>query len=604
MKQHIRKAIPLSQQWKNFRLAFRLVILSGKRQALFNVIVIILNGITPLALFYCLKLLLDVFANPAEIPDSVWDNTYLSSLIFLTGGIFFLHTIMGTLSGWTQTVHGQLLNDHVNELIHKKAAQLNIADFEQNYFYDKLYTARKEATYRPAEIVNGVAQMLKNMVFLAAITVLMTWYHWSIAFALFLAVIPGFWLRLRHARHMFDWQQENIPQERMSNYLSQIITSSRYLKELKIFDSTSFFRQKYKQIRKRLFGEKYHLQTNYTLWGLVVHLFMGAIITVSLLLVVEKTCNKTLSVGDLALFFVIFRRGISSLRQLFYGFGSVYENNLFLNHLNEFLFHENYYEDGTVQSIAIDEKPEIRFEDVSFRYPGSNNWVLQNVTMRFRTGKITAIAGDNGTGKSTIVKLLCRFYLPDKGRILINGTDIKDLSSKALSNVLSVMFQDFSMYNFTLKKTIHLGEINADFDKQQMQTAAQQADIEGLAKELPHGFDSILGNYVQAGSELSTGEWQKIAIARTLYKNAPVLMFDEPTSALSAKAENELMNHFNELIKSKLLIIVSHKINTLAYADTIYFLENGKIAEQGSFDELLGTDGKFARFFMKERQIN
>jgi len=314
--------------------------------------------------------------------------------------------------------------------------------------------------------------------------------------------------------------------------------------------------------------------------------------------IARQTMQGKLTIGDLVMYYQAFQQGQDYLRQVISGSATLYENNLYLSYLYEFL--------GVKKRIAEPSNPKpfpcpirtcILLEEVSFRYPNSSRKALKDVTMRIPAGELVALVGENGSGKSTLIKLLCRLYDPTSGSIRIDGTDLRLFETAALRHEIAAVFQDFVRYNLTAGENIRLGNIESSIGAEHIVVAAQRAGIHGVISELPQGYDTILGNFFHDGEELSIGEWQKVALARAFLRKAQLIVLDEPTSGMDAAAEYQVFGRIRSLLEGRTGIIISHRFSTVRMADRIYVLADGRIIESGCHDELIAHGGKYAEMF-------
>jgi ATP-binding cassette subfamily B protein len=314
-----------------------------------------------------------------------------------------------------------------------------------------------------------------------------------------------------------------------------------------------------------------------------------------------RTLQGVITLGDMVMYFGAFQRGLGYLRQMLGGVANLYENNLFLTNLFEFLDLEPKVKEPLhPASVPQPMKRGLSFEQVSFRYPNSNRNVLKDINMVIESGEVVALVGENGSGKTTLVKLLCRLYDPIQGSITLDGIDLRRFETMALRREISVIFQDYVKYHLTARENIWFGNIDLPPEDQQVAAAARHAGADDLITSLPKGYDTILGKWFEDGEELSVGEWQKVALARAFLRDAQIIVLDEPTSSLDAKSEYKVFEKFRQLLNGRSAILISHRFSTVRMAARIFVLDDGKIIESGTHEQLIELEGKYAHLFEKQ----
>jgi ATP-binding cassette subfamily B protein len=305
-----------------------------------------------------------------------------------------------------------------------------------------------------------------------------------------------------------------------------------------------------------------------------------------------------MTLGDLVMYYQAMQRGQDLLRQLLSGFAALYEHHLFLSNLFEFLdLQQTVVTSVRYQPVPRPIRRGIVFDRVSFHYPTSTRMVLDSVSLTISPGEHVAFVGENGAGKTSIIKLLCRLYDPTTGSIAVDGIDMRHLDTMALRREISVIFQDYARYFLTARDNIWLGDVDLPPDQERIEAAARNAGAHEVITQLPQGYETILGSWFDSGIDLSIGEWQKIALARAFLRQAQVIVFDEPTSAIDAEAEYQLFQKLHRLTAGRTVILISHRLSTVRMADCIYVLERGSIIESGTHNELYGAGGTYTRLF-------
>jgi len=340
-----------------------------------------------------------------------------------------------------------------------------------------------------------------------------------------------------------------------------------------------------------------------TLIELITDLFKATALLITILFIARQTINKAISFGEMAMFLLAFRQGMVFIKDLFGSLAGLYEDGLFIGDTFEFL---NLKENITAREPVVTTHPltnEIKVETLSFTYPGNDFSTIKNVSFRIRKGEILAIVGPNGAGKSTLVRLLCRLYDPDSGAVYYDNTDIKHMEPELYRKQFSVVFQDFMLYNLSAGENIRLGNVSSDNDEDKIKSAAAATGIDDLIDNLPKGYNTIIGNLFDDSRELSWGEWQKMALARALYRDAPVLILDEPSSSLDADTEYDIFRRFREIVSGRTSILISHRFTNVTLADRIIVLDKGEIAETGTHDELMKKEGIYFSMYTKQSSM-
>jgi len=487
-------------------------------------------------------------------------------------------------------------------VMHKKSIDLDLAYYENPDYYDTLHRAQREGPYRPTTIVNGLNQLGQNTVSLIVMVGLLFTFHWSVGLLLFISTLPGLWVQIHFAKKNFRWQKEITPSERRASYYSWVLTSDEHAKEVRLFGLGGFFSDGFNTLRAKIRGEKLSLSRQRSGAEFLSQTFAAIILMACFLMIGIRTIKGLITIGDMVMYFQAFQRGISHLKELLQNLARLYEDNLFVSLFFSFLDARNQVvEAPNPKTIPADNQTGIELKNVSFSYPDQRDAVLNDVSFSIEPGEVVALVGPNGAGKSTIVKLLCRLYDPDTGTLTYNDVSYQDLAIENLRQQISVVFQDFVQYHLTVKENIWLGDVSKEKGESELLTqAADKAVITDLISSLPKGYETMLGKWFESGEELSIGEWQKLVIARAFFRDANFIILDEPSSSLDADTEYQLFLNFKKLIEGKSALIISHRFSTVKMADRILVLEDGKILENGSHEELIALQGRYADMYRKQ----
>jgi len=587
-----------------FARALGLVWRSSPGWTMASVFLMLVQGALPLAALYLIKLVVDAAAAGLAAPDRGIAFERVALLIGLAGAVALLAALLRSIAGLVSEAQAHEVTDYMRDILHAKSIEVDLAYYENPQYHDTLHRAQQEAPFRPTRIVNGLVQVFQSGISLVAVVSLLLFsLHWGFVVILALAPIPGVLLRLKFANEMYRWQRLRTSTERRVQYYDWLLTVSYYVKEVRLFNLGSLFMRRVSDLRRQLRQEKLKIATRRSIAEMVTQ--AGATIAIfgSFAFIAYRTVQGTVSLGDLVMFYQAFQRGQEFLREMLSGLAGLYENNLFLSNLYEFLaLKSKVTEPSHPQPVARPMQTGIVFDNVSFQYPTGSRKVLEGINLTIRPREIVALVGENGAGKTTLVKLFCRLYDPTSGRITIDGCDLGRFKTAELRREISVIFQDYVHYQTTARENIWFGNIDLPPNHRRILSSARDAGAHDVISCLPHGYETVLGNLFEEGKELSIGEWQKIALARAFLRDSQVIVLDEPTSALDAKAEYEVFKKFRQLAKGRAAIIISHRLSTVKMADCIYVLQDGRIIESGTHDELVRRGATYAYLFETQAQ--
>jgi ATP-binding cassette subfamily B protein len=489
------------------------------------------------------------------------------------------------------------LGNRVNVMILDKALQLELPHFEDSELYDRMTRARREASSRPLALVNRTFEALQHTLALAGYGALLAAFSPLAMAVLVVAALPAFLAEARFAGDAFRLFTWRTPETREQLYLETVLAREDHVKEVKLFGLGRRFLNRYRAIFERLYAGDRALTIRRGLWGLA----LGTVGTVAFygtyLWIALAAVDGAITLGAMTMYVVVFKQGQAALSGLLGGIGGMYEDNLYLSNLYELL-------DAPVSapggSAVAGPSPGdgVRFEGVTFRYPGAATPALAGVTLHVPAGSKLAIVGENGSGKTTLVKLLARLYEPTEGRILLDGLDLRQWEPAALRARIGVIFQDFVRYQLTVGENVGAGDDAAYDDRDRWRRAAGKGLAAPFVDELPRGYDTQLGRWFKDGRELSLGQWQKVALSRAFMRErADILVLDEPTASMDAEAEVRIFERFRELTRDQIAIVISHRFSTVRMADQVIVLDAGRITEHGSHDELVARGGRYATLF-------
>lgn len=496
------------------------------------------------------------------------------------------------------------IGNRVQTLIAAKAAEVDLASFEDREFHDKMRTVADEAPYRPQQIVDEFMRSVSTLTTLASLAaVLLLWHAWAVL-ALLAASAATLWVSTRFGSALVELVSSRAETERKRYYLNDLFVSDGAAKEIRLFGLQDLLLGRFSGVLEMMYRQDRRLALRELAFSVPAGLLVAAVQVALIVFTALEALRGEISVGQFNLYMLSIVQLGAQLPAVASIVGALHESNLFAARLFDFLATRPGVEASRPRTEAgrasESRLPHVEFENVSFAYPGTGRPVLEGVSLEVRPGEAVALVGANGAGKSTLVKLLTGLYEPTSGRILLDGVDIRTLDRADLRAKLSIVFQDFTVYHFSARENVGVGQVDRLDDQDGIEDASRRSGLDRVVERLPNGFDTVLGRYWNKGHELSGGQRQLVALARALLRDAPVLILDEPSAALDVHAERDFFRRLleeHESGRARSVIFVSHRFSTVRRADRVLVLDGGRLVEQGSHDELMGLDRVYAHMF-------
>jgi ATP-binding cassette subfamily B protein len=583
--------------------ALRLVWKAAPTWTLAWLLLLVIQGLLPVATVYLTRDAVDALASGlgAGAAPASWHSVLVACLGL--GLVLLLAEVLPSLAAWISLGQSELLHDNIRAAIHRKSVDVDLAFYDTPTFYDHLHRARDEGGFRPVAILASLGSLLQSALTLVAMAGIVLPFGFWLPLALLVATLPALWVVLRHTVRLHEWRRHGTPRERRARYYDWLLTSGGAAAEVRLFDLGSRFRGAFADLRGQLRRERLDLARSQSVAQAFAAAVAMAVAGGALLWMARWTALGRLSLGELAMLYQAFFQGLKLMRSLLESAGQLYANIMFLGNLFEFFeLRPGLTDPDNPLPVPLTLARGIRFRGVVFQYPGGREPALRGLDLEIAAGRFVAIVGSNGAGKSTLVRLLCRLYDPAAGAIELDGIDLRRFRAADVRRRTTALFQEPVHYNASVGENIDAGRSEAGVDQDRVRRAAGLAGVDRIVSRLPSGYDTLLGTWFESGTELSVGEWQRVALARAYARETPIVVLDEPTSAMDPWAEREWADRFREAMRGRTAIVITHRLTTAMHADTIHVMSEGRIVESGAHQQLLDAAGLYAQAWELQRE--
>ncbi len=561
-----------------------------------HLITVLIPAFMPLVIAYVFKLLIDEIVRIST--GQAVNYQYIGLVLGIGLAAYIFQSLNFSIQDYIGRLYWNKIPISLFQTVLSKISGLDISYFEDSDFKNTLEKVRDTYVWRPLNMLENLEFALQGLVqVLASAVVLYSLGPWTVAVIL-IAAIPALLSHLKEAELNWGIWSSDSPHRKKFWYVSEMLQDRQSIKEMKLFQLPKIFLDELRALQTRYYNESKKLSSRY----FVFNFLFGVVDTLAfvgiMVFIIFQALAQKVTIGDISYYSSVIQNFSGGVNGLFRNITKLFEESLYVSSVFEVLDAQNKIViPANPKKVDFTSAPTIEFKDVTFSYNGRKSPALKNFSLIIKPGEKIALVGENGAGKTTLVKLLMRFYDVDSGAILINGVDIKELDINEWYKAVGVLFQDFVKYEYPAQDNIYFGKAYEAFNLEKIQDAAKRSGADPVIKKLEKGYETMLGRTFEEGVELSAGQWQKVALARAFLRDAPLLILDEPTAAVDAKAESEIFSKVEKLSKQKTVIIISHRFSTVRNADKIYVIDDGGVKESGSHQELMKLDGQYANLF-------
>jgi len=511
---------------------------------------------------------------------------------------FIIQRTIGSYIGYGRNLYVRRVELEAERRLLDKASRVDLGHFDNSDWHDRLARAKRDVSWRPGDLTWSVLGLSGNIVTIILMAGLLARLHWLLVVLALATSLLSLIIESRVTSRLYKYYYQETPEERERNYIGELLIQPRTIKEVKAYVLADYLLGRHKNISDQLFKQREKMYQSGVRISMISGLVTGTTLALAYVFVGLRGIQGTMNPGDVVLVIGAFTSVAGTLGQISGTFVAVDQHTRFLGDYFSFLKIEALLP-VPEKPVSIPDGPVdgISFENISFHYPGGHGEAVENLNLEIRSGELIALVGENGAGKSTLVKLLLRFYDVQKGSVKIGGTDVKDMDPENLRSRIGILFQDYATYELSVRENVMMGWPYGTADDEKVMKALRDSRSEWLVKKMANGLDSKVGRLFEGGHDLSGGEWQRLALARIMYRNADIWILDEPTSSLDPEAEAAIFAELKENLKGRIGIVISHRFSTVRIADRIAVIDEGHIKELGTHHELLAAGNTYARLF-------
>ncbi len=577
-----------------WRRALALIFEASPGYSILWIALLTVQGVLPVAIAYLTKFAVDGVA--VAVKSGVQNADFANAALFLAllGAALLVTDVVQNVSGWLRTAQADVFGDFLADRIHAKAGEVDLEFYESPDYHDLAEQVRGEAGTKPLALLENFGSILQSSIALVGLGALLFTYGWFFSVVLLVGSIPALYLSIRTDRRYHAWWRSTAEERRWTSYFDAVLTHPSSAPEVRLFGLNRHFRKLYQRAKSHLRAEKSRHLKRQMSGRIVASLLSLGVAVGAMIWMAFRVFKNTASLGDLGLFYQIFSRGQGLAAAFFAGAGRTVDNSRYLESLFAYLDLKPKIDSANEVVEVGPIKTAIRLRSVSFKYPGCREPVLNGLDLTIPAGSVAALVGVNGAGKSTLIKLLCRFYDPTSGSIEFDGIDIRRYEIAKVRRMVSVLFQFPMQYHASAAENIAYGDLDRDASADEIVGSATLAGAADFIERLPSKYDTLLGKWFVDGHEISGGEWQRLSLARAYFREAPIIILDEPTSFMDSWSEADWFDRFRNLTAGRTGIVITHRFTIAMRADIIHVIDDGRIIESGSHRELMELNGFYA----------